>query len=46
MEAAVGERNGQTHDARIAAEWGWEAIVRSCPDALPSENRDDRKLFA
>jgi glycosyltransferase involved in cell wall biosynthesis len=36
------ERVGN-ENARIAAEWGWEAIIRSCLDALPSENRDHRK---
>jgi glycosyltransferase involved in cell wall biosynthesis len=33
-------------NARIAAKWGWEAIVRSCLDALTFEDRDHRKQFA
>jgi hypothetical protein len=33
-------------NARIAAKWGWEAIVRSCLDALAFEDRDHRKQFS
>lgn len=36
------ERVGN-ENAKIAAGWGWEAIARSCVDALGSENGDYRK---
>jgi hypothetical protein len=38
------ERVG-SENARIAAKWGWEAIVGSCLHALASEDRDNRKQF-
>jgi glycosyltransferase involved in cell wall biosynthesis len=38
------ERIGR-QNARIAAKWGWEPIVRACVDALPSGNRDQRKQY-
>jgi glycosyltransferase involved in cell wall biosynthesis len=39
------ERVG-SENARIAAKWGWEAIVGSCLDALATEDRDKGKQFA
>lgn len=39
------ERIGKDN-ARIAEKWGWEAIVRSCLDALANADRGHRKLVA